>query len=501
MDGAWTDHIVVLALGGIGAISLFVLTVSRPAFGAYAYLAASPLIVGFARGNVIAALRPNEVLLLVIIAGLATRTLISMLARNYKDPPFTIIDVALVILATASSIFPIGQRLARSLPVSMDDLLYSVVLWKYFILFRCFRAAIVTPSQALRCVWISMASASVSAMVGVLQVTNLLGVPEFLHSYFDQPFEGDTSVITDRATSTLGSSFGFADVMIINLVLSLALIDKRQQPIWLIMPAAILFLCGTVASGEFSAFIGLGIALAAFGFVSGRARVVVGTAVPSVLIACVVSWSVIAKRLADFDQSSSGLPGSWMRRWSNLESFFFPQLFSGLNWVWGVRPAPRIAAPEHWREWVYIESGYVWLVWIGGLPFLAAFAFFAWVSGRHLWRVARLRNDAVGASATAGFTYLVVLLVLMVLDPHLTLRGSADLFFPVLAISFAGSAIEGRTRDARISSLRLRPRTAQDGFARGMASDAPHHRFPSRLQASQLHSTQPGSPPKWLPHA
>jgi hypothetical protein len=106
-----------------------------------------------------------------------------------------------------------------------------------------------------------------------------------------------------------------------------------------------------------------------------------------------------------------------------------------LNWLLGVRPAPRLPAPETWRQWVYIESGYVWLLWIGGLPLVAAFIFFVVVSAAALRRVIRERTDAVGAAAMAGFTYLIVVVTLMLVDPHLTGRGSADLFFPLLALS------------------------------------------------------------------
>jgi hypothetical protein len=94
-----------------------------------------------------------------------------------------------------------------------------------------------------------------------------------------------------------------------------------------------------------------------------------------------------------------------------------------------------VPAPETWRDWVYIESGYVWLVWIGGLPFLLAFVAFVAVGMVCLWPIAVVRRNAIGAAALAAFAYLVVIATLMLLDPHLTIRGSADLFFPLLGLA------------------------------------------------------------------
>jgi hypothetical protein len=152
-------------------------------------------------------------------------------------------------------------------------------------------------------------------------------------------------------------------------------------------------------------------------------------------------WGVIQYRLAGFDRPS-GMPQSWEGRWDNLQRFFLPDLLSNFGWLMGVRPVPRVPAPEAWREWVYIESGYVWLLWIGGLPFLIAFFVFVAVSARRLWRVTCERSDAAGAAAVASLSFLVVVVVLMMFDPHLTGRGSADLFYPLLALSLTPT---GRT--------------------------------------------------------
>jgi hypothetical protein len=432
LEGLIATEIILLA--AMLAAAIFTLTVIRPELGAYLCLVVTPLIVGIARGDTLGFLRPNEALLALLVAALVTRTLLLMLAGHYEGPAVDRIDLALVLLAAASSILPLALRYGRDLPVTTDDLLYATVLWKYFLLYRVFRAAVTTPAQVRRCLWLSMVSAMVVALVAILQVSNLLGVPEFLHTYYERSFEGYTGPVTERATSMIGSSFGLADVMIMNLLLALAFARLSPRRHWLLIAPAGLFLAGAIAAGEFSGFIGLLIALLAFGLIIRSLGWLLAVGLPALLLALFVFWSVIAERLAGFE---TGIPKSWQGRWENLQDFFFPELFSALNWLVGVRPAARLPAPEKWRDWIYIESGYVWLLWIGGIPFLAAFAFFIWVAAERLWLVTRARQDALAVAASASMAYVASLVVLMLFDPHLTLRGAADLFFPLLALSCA----------------------------------------------------------------
>ena len=58
--------------------------------------------------------------------------------------------------------------------LSADDLLYSTVLWKYLLLYWAFRVSIRTDSQVAHCLWFSMASAALVAVVGILQVGAML---------------------------------------------------------------------------------------------------------------------------------------------------------------------------------------------------------------------------------------------------------------------------------------------------------------------------------------
>jgi hypothetical protein len=126
----------------------------------------------------------------------------------------------------------------------------------------------------------------------------------------------------------------------------------------------------------------------------------------------------------------------------NLERFVWPELSAGSNWLVGVRPSARIPAPEPWREWIYIESGYAWLLWTGGLPMLVAFIGFVSIALRAMARFAHDGQSPVSVAATAAIAGLAIMVTLMLFDPHLTLRGAADLFFPLLALSCTASGHE-----------------------------------------------------------
>lgn len=434
----------IAALAGLLAAALFVTIVLKPQFGAYLFLITSPLIVGIGRGDIVPVLRPNEALLLLIVSALVTRAVLGVLAGNRSRLVPNPVDLAVVLLAVASSVLPLMARYGRGLPVSSDDILYAMVLWKYLALYLVFRGSISTPLQVAACLWLSMASATVVAVIAILQVNNLFGVPELLFRYYDNPFEGNTQPVTGRGTSTIASSFGVADVMIMNFLIAITWLRYRRTRRGVLAAGALLFLSGCIVAGAFSGFIGLGVAILAAAIITGRLGRTLAVSIPGAAAASVLFWPVIERRLSGFDRPT-GLPHSWEGRWENLERFYFPELFSNLNWLLGVRPSPRVPAPETWRTFVYLESGYIWLLWVGGVALVAAFVFFVWVSARSLWRITRERADAVGIAATTSLAYLVVIGVLMLFDPHLTVRGSADLFFPLLALSFVGGGRRSRS--------------------------------------------------------
>ena len=150
---------MITVAGMLGCIA-FPIIVARPEYGAYIILLANPLIVGIARGQLGSILRPNEFLLAFVLIAICIRGVLLVHGHRRSFVAFDQFDTALLILVGAGSVAPVLWRNARGLTLSEDDLLYALVLLKYYALFRVFRSAISTTRQVEICLRLSVASAS-----------------------------------------------------------------------------------------------------------------------------------------------------------------------------------------------------------------------------------------------------------------------------------------------------------------------------------------------------
>jgi hypothetical protein len=337
----------------------------------------------------------------------------------------------------------------RRIPITSDDLLYSLDLWKLLGIYALIRMSVRTDRQVAFALAISVASACIVGALAILQSLDLFGLARILAEYY-APF-GYTDAFSGRGSSTLGLPAATADLMIFNLAVVSGLWMRYPRLRVLLAPAAALLFLASLAAGEFSSAIGLVVAVFAIVAVTGSGRLL-KVFVPAGLVGSVVMWPVIATRLSGF-QSLSGLPVSWSGRLQNLETYFWPQLFSNWNFLLGVRPSARIAVASQGTGYVWIESGYTWLLWGGGIFLLASFVFFVIVIAARGWRAARESSKAVSVAGIATFVAVIVTAVLMLFDPHLTYRGSGDAMFALIALTavrgggFEKPAIRGHGDD------------------------------------------------------
>jgi hypothetical protein len=423
----------ILAVAAIGGLLLLGVVALRPQVGAYVLLAATPVIVGMDRGEIVPLLRPNEALLLLVAAALVLRAGVRTVVGEPIRLNVTRVHLAIVAMAVTSSFTPLLWRYSQMREIELDDLLYAVTLWKYFLLFVVIRACVRTSRQVAWSLGLMLASGVVVAVVAVLQAMQFGPALDFVAQFY-APADDPDMVGIGRGTSTVGSSIAVGDVMTFNLVIALAWLHRRGPHRVLLVGLAILFVLGALGSGQFSGAIALVVGAAAVSIVDGNVGKLLKAGIPLVLVAGMLLQPVLTTRLEGFE-SEEGVPQSWTARAENLEEYFLPDLTADFNWVLGVRASARVPAPEVWREYVFIESGHIWLLWNGGVLFFAAFVAFVWIAARRVVPIARERRDAVGVAAAASAAALAVLFVLMLFDPHLTMRGTADAQFPLLALA------------------------------------------------------------------
>jgi hypothetical protein len=443
-SGRWLIGPAFLGAAGAGAMTalgpskalgvLLVLTVMAcvcrwPALAAYLAIGLTPLTANLDLGKALPLIRPNEAIDLLVGATLAARGII--MARTGQLPRIRLnrVELAMILMALSNSVVPLLWMKIRQEAITEDDLLFALVMWKLLGIYVIVRAAVSTDRQVLRCLWLSVAAASIVALIAILQSLSLFGVPRLLAEFFGGPTEFGPA--GGRGSSTLGLPAATADLMIFNLAIVAGLWMRYRRHRLVLAAAAAVMLFGALAAGEFAGAIGLVVGIVCIAVVSGSPKLLAWFA-PGVAVGGYVLWPVINTRLSGF-QSASGLPASWIGRLQNLETYFWPQLFSDWNFLLGVQTSARIANPAGGYFW--IESGYTWLLWGGGLPLLASFIFFAYVTAKYGWQAARGGRDARSVAGAAVFVAVIVIVVLMVFDPHLTYRGSADEFFFLIALT------------------------------------------------------------------
>lgn len=401
-----------------------------PAILVATLVAVSPFLFGLPRGTGVPVLRPSEAVQLLVTGG---ATLIAMVmatrGRRWRLVP-TAVDGWLLAMAAAASIVPILWLAARGGSIGGDEILAVFPFVKYAALFVLVRLSVRTADEVRLVVGAALSAAAGIAVIAVAQALGVGPVVDLIGRFF----VSSTEDVVDggRATTTIGSSIATGAYLSIATGVALAAAFTTGRRRW--YPVVGLLALGALASGQAGTAIGLVVIVAAVAVLSGRGRQVALCSIPAGALATIGLWPIVAARLADVDQAS-GLPESWLIRWNNLASLYWPDLRAG-GWLLGVSPDATVTPPDVWREIVYLESGYLWLLWVGGVPLLVAAVGFlasAWFA-TSVDRTAGPVEVAIGHGARAA---VVMVTLLTVIDPHLTLRAGADLFYVLIALALA----------------------------------------------------------------
>ena len=320
------------------------------------------------------------------------------------------------------------------------------MLWKFLAGYLLVRLTVRTEREIGWCLWASLLAAAVVGIVGFLQALDLFGVRGLLLTYW-VPFGHDGALAQPRGGSTLALPAATADLMILNLAIAAGLWwkDRRRGVLRGALLVAIAMVCilGVLAAAEFSSALGLLIATVCIAMALGRLDLL--RYVPVALgSAALLVWPVIAHRLAGFqgrrDFRSAG-PRGWRtwRRTSGRSSSPDGTRSSACDRPRGSRSPTRAPASCGSRAATPGCSG------AAGRRSSAAYLWFVRVGSRITWNACRPLTTNRSVAALAAFAGVVVTTVLMVFDPHITYRGSADLLFALLAIVAGTVSADGAT--------------------------------------------------------
>jgi hypothetical protein len=320
-----------------------------PVLAGYLVVGLTPLTAGINRGSALPLLRPNEAIDLLVGVALVARGLYRLRSGELPRLRLGAVEVALLLLAVCSSVVPLASMAVRQQPITSDDLLYALVLWKYLGLYALIRLSVSTDQGVRRCLWISVGAASVVAVLAILQSLGLFGVPRILADYY-APY-GYIDAYSARGSSTLGLPAATGDLMIFNLAIVTGFWLRYHRHRLLLAGVAALLIVATLSTGEFSSAIGLLCGIACIIAVTNSARLL-KFAVPAAVLAVLVLQPVITTRLSGF-QSVSGLPVSWTGRLQNLDNYFWPQLFSNFGPDCALNSRDRLCLD---REWLHVAA-------------------------------------------------------------------------------------------------------------------------------------------------
>ena len=431
----------IFALGAIGVlvlVGLFAAAAYRPVFATYAYLGTLPIIAGIDRGHLIPLVRPNEALLVVLLLGALVGGYFRWCRGERAPLQLHQLDIPLGVFLLASTAWPLLSMVLRGQTPMVTDLAAVLPVCKLAAIYLLVRFTITTESQLVRCFRLIIWPGALVAVIAILQTLHFGPVVSLLQAVWTP--DSNAAALAERGTTTLASPIATGDYIIICLTLIICcgmrgLLDRRER-----LGLGLVLGAGVLATGQFSTWIS---AIVAAGLILWRFSAVRSRALRFlwlVPVALAIGAPALIGRLQGFGEF--GVPRSWIGRWSNLSDFYLPR-FDVINVLLGVSPDSVLQAPERWRDVIYLESGYLELLWVGGIPLLAAFI---WLSVVVLRRAREFMEQpgALGAAASALWVSWWFLLILTVLDPHLTLRGTGDLLFMLIGITTGRLSVQRR---------------------------------------------------------
>lgn len=417
----------------------------------------TPLTSNLPRGFPVPFLRLNEIILLLSVGLLLARTRYrgpvarkSLWRLSWLDPIFGL-------LFLTGTLLPFLGYLLAPGPVNLSGLARLFDLVQFYLLYRILMALADDRDQLLLCVMALLASAILIASIGILEALNVPPVRYLIQTYYPS-WNLSQNILRGypRVVSLLSAPQPYAAFLTISLFLSLTLIlyAPQQTPRRFVGLALLICFLGLLPSGAYSALIGSVFMFLVLLIIHGRlpSWIWLVGCVALVVGALVFAPLIVARLHLQFSQ-----PGEWvpytlrerMYHWTLALALLAPS-----DWLLGYRGV----LPDFLFSF---ESQYIYLLFRGGVLFLAAHFYFVVRAVSQSYRLCRRSDSIMRAVALSTFIVLLGLTLMGLTDSYFTNSGVSEAIWTLVSLTAVGSFALNHTNIAHQSgapSLEKKPR-------------------------------------------
>ena len=319
------------ALALLGALALLALTVWRPAIGLAIYAFSISLTTGLGRGTILPVLRPNEAILLVVVAGLV----LHYLPRRQRHP-ITGLDLAVSAYTVGVVVISALVLIVSRSPELFDPNTLRAVLspLQLLVVYVVYSRVSLTSRAVQAILNLTMLASIFVSLLAVAELADLPGVRDFGATYYPPPVNLFNAFDPGyRPISTLGHYSAVGAFATVNYMLALTLSTMRHPAfprLWL-SSVMVINLAGLVASLTWAPLLALPLITLLVLWYGRHVPRQLGLTVATLAIATVLFWPAVSARgTAQGVLSSAGqnlvIPESFAYRVRVWQAFFVPAL-------------------------------------------------------------------------------------------------------------------------------------------------------------------------------
>ena len=319
------------ALALLGALALLALTVWRPAIGLAVYAFSISLTTGLGRGTILPVLRPNEAILLVVVAGLV----LHYLPRRQRHP-ITGLDLAVSAYTVGVVVISALVLIVSRSPELFDPNTLRAVLspLQLLVVYVVYSRVSLTSRAVQAILNLTMLASIFVSLLAVAELADLPGVRDFGATYYPPPVNLFNAFDPGyRPISTLGHYSAVGAFATVNYMLALTLSTMRHPAfprLWL-SSVMVINLAGLVASLTWAPLLALPLITLLVLWYGRHVPRQLGLTVATLAIATVLFWPAVSARgTAQGVLSSAGqnlvIPESFAYRVRVWQAFFVPAL-------------------------------------------------------------------------------------------------------------------------------------------------------------------------------